>query len=264
MRAPRLLRPMGRLDGKAILITGASGGLGRATAIQVARDGGRFVGIHFARSQENADRVAARVRELGATPVVLGARVEERPAAHRLVKGFVRSAGRIDALVCFAGHPFSRKEWFAKFEDLTEAELLRPIRTDLLGSAYVAQAAAAAMRKQRAGSIVLVGSTPAITGDTVGLTYMLAKAGVLALARGLAQLYGPYNVRVNAIAPGSIRTQPMGDLREREVKPLVEETALKRLGTPEDIATKAAFLCSEDASFMTGVTLVVDGGYAMR
>ena len=120
------------------------------------------------------------------------------------------------------------------------------------------------MRRRKSGSIVLVGSTPAITGDTVGITYLLAKAGILALTRALAQVYGPYNVRVNAIAPGSIRTQPMEDLTDREMRPLLAETALKRLGTPEDIATTAAFLCSDAASFMTGVTLVVDGGYAMR
>ena len=255
---------MGRLNGKAILITGASGGLGEATALEVARQDARYVGIHYARNRSRASRVAKQVKALGAVPILLGARVEDRDDAHRMVGEFFRAAKRLDAIVCFAGHPFSRKEWFANFEDLTEGQLLAPWRTDLLGSVFVAQAAASVMKKRRSGSIVLVGSTPAITGDRVGITYMVAKAGVLALTRGLAQIYGPHNVHVNAIAPGSIRTRGRGDLTDEEVRPLIDEAALNRLGTPEDIAKKAAFLCSDDASFMTGVTLVVDGGYAMR
>ena len=257
-------RGTGRLEGKAILITGGSGGLGRATALEVAREGARFVGVHYAKSKERAVAVAAGVKELGATPLLLRARVERRTEAHRLVEQFVKAAGRLDALVCFAGHLFLRRQWFSKFEDLTEAELLPPFRTDLLGSVFAAQAAGRVMRRQRSGSIVLIGSTPAITGDTVGISYMIAKAGVLALTRALAQVYGPHNIQVNAIAPGAIRTQPRGDLTEREIRPLIEEAALKRLGTAEEIAAKAAFLCSDDASFMSGVTLVVDGGYAMR
>ncbi len=264
MHGAAAIAPMARLDGKAILITGASGGLGQATALEVARQGAKFVGVHYRGNLARANRVAARVKSLGARPVVLRGRVENRKEAHGVVRSFAKTAKGIDALVCFAGHPFLRKEWFAKFEDLTEEELNGPLRTDLLGSVFTAQAAVSVMRRRRAGSIVLVGSTPAITGDRVGITFMLAKAGVLALAKGLAQIYGPYNIHVNAIAPGSIRTLWVGDLTDREVRPLVQEAALKRLGTPEDIAKKAAFLCSDDASFMTGTTLVVDGGYAMR
>jgi len=254
----------GRLDGKAILITGGSGGLGRATALAVAREGVQVVGVHYAKNRERAAAVAKEVEGLGAKAVTLGARVGRRAEAHRLVDRFVQAAGRLDAVVCFAGHAFLRGQWFEKFEDFTEEELILPIRTDLFGSVFVAQAAGRRMRRQRSGSIVFVGSTPAITGDTVGISYLLAKAGVLALTRALAQVYGPYNVHVNAIAPGSIRTRPMGDLTSREVRPLVEEAALKRLGTAEEIAAKAVFLCSDEVSFMTGATLVVDGGYAMR
>jgi len=264
MGAAPLLRVVGRLDSKAILITGASGGLGRATALEVAREGARFVGVHYSRNKGHAEAVASGVKGLGATPVLLGARVERRAEAHRLVQRFVKASGRLDALVCFAGHTFLRGQWFAKFEDLTEGELLPPVRTDLLGSVFAAQAAGRVMRRQRSGSIVFVGSTPAITGDTVGISYLLAKAGILALTKALAQVYGPHNIHVNAIAPGSIRTRPMRDLTDRELQALVEEAALKRFGTPEEIAMKAAFLCSDEASFMTGMTLVVDGGYAMR
>ena len=135
---------------------------------------------------------------------------------------------------------------------------------DLLGSVFAAQVAVPVMRKQRGGAIVLVGSTPAITGDVAGIPYFVAKAGVLALTRGLAQLLGPHNVHVNAIAPGAVDTDAMAGLSQKDAKSLAQEAALKRRGTPQEIARKAVFLCSDDASFMTGVTLVVDGGYAMR
>jgi len=120
------------------------------------------------------------------------------------------------------------------------------------------------MRRQRSGKIVFVASTPAITGDEVGYSYLIAKSGVLGLTKAAAQYLGPYNVHVNAIAPGSIDTEAMGVLTSKERKELAKYSALKRLGTAKEVARKAVFLCSEDSDFLTGMTLVVDGGYAMR
>ncbi|HYS71057.1 MAG TPA: SDR family oxidoreductase, partial [Thermoplasmata archaeon] len=105
---------------------------------------------------------------------------------------------------------------------------------------------------------------PAITGDKVGIPYLIAKAGILALGRALAQAYGPKGVRVNSLALGSIATGPMESVSPDERRKLAEEPALKRWGTPEEVARVVAFLASDDSSYITGQTLVVDGGYAMR
>lgn len=252
------------LKDKVALITGASGGMGSMTAEAFARAGSTAIGIHYSHSEEKAREVLSEVEGLGTKGLLLKANVgnadEMQEAASQLHDQF----GRIDAVVCFAGHPFRREEWFKKFEDLTPEEWKAPIDVDLLGSINSARAVVPYMKKQGAGSIVFISSTPALTGDTVGLTYMVAKTGILGLTRGLARALGPHNIRVNAIAPGSIRTPPMQALTEEEIKELVEETALKRLGEPEDIANAAVFLSSDDASYINGEILPVDGGYVMK
>ena len=255
---------MGHLDGRAALITGASGGMGRATAVEFAREGARAIGLQYGRNREAARSVAKAVADLGAEPLVIRADVTRQESARAMVRTFVRRFNRLDAVACFAGYPFRREEWFADFTRLTEASFHGPLHVDLLGSVYTAQAAAGVMKKQRSGAIVLIGSTPAITGDVAGIPYLVAKAGVLALTKGLAQILGPYNVHVNAIAPGAVDTEAMADLTAKDRRALAQEAALKRRGDPVEIARKAVFLCSDDASFMTGVTLVVDGGHAMR
>src|SRR5437899_5851475 len=121
------------------------------------------------------------------------------------------------------------------------------------------------MAKQGHGSITLVGSTPALTGDTVGIPYLVAKGGILALARALAQVYGPHGIRVNALALGSIATEATERATRPEAhKALAQEPALLRWGTPEEVARVVAFLASDDATYVTGQTIVVDGGFALR
>jgi 3-oxoacyl-[acyl-carrier protein] reductase len=254
---------MGRLDGRAGLVTGGSGGIGRATAVELAREGAD-VAIHYRGNSAKAQATASQIRDLGRRAVAISADVTDRSAAHDLVRRTIEEFGRIDLLACFAGHPFRRSDWFKAYPDLTEEDFRSPLNTDLLGSAYVAQAAIPAMAASGKGSIVFVGSTPALTGDTVGITYLVAKAGVLALTRALAMAYGDRGVRVNAIALGSIATEAMETLESSETRALADEPALKRWGRPEEVARAVGFLLSDDASYMTGATLVMDGGYALR
>src|SRR5256886_4104360 len=255
---------VGRLDGRVALVTGGSGGIGRAAVLELAREGAG-VGVQYNRGKEAADSAVVAVRTLGRRSVAVQADVADARSAERVVAEVVRTFGRLDVVACFAGYPIRTEEWYKDYAALTPDEVRGPIDIDLLGSIFVTQAALSAMVRARRGSIILVGSAPALTGDTVGIPYLVAKGGVLALARALAQVYGPHGVRVNALALGSIATEAT----QRATKPadreaLAQEPALRRWGTPEEVARVVVFLASDDASYITGQTIVVDGGYALR
>jgi 3-oxoacyl-[acyl-carrier protein] reductase len=231
--------------------------------LALAREGAD-VTVQYNRGKSEAEAVVQEVRRLGQKGIAIQADVTDGRACRGLVEQTVSQLGRLDVAACFAGYSFRTEEWFKDFEQLTRAELERPLNVDLLGSVFVAQASLPLMVKQGRGSLILVGSTPAITGDRVGISYLIAKAGILGLTRALAILYGPKGIRVNALALGSIGTGPMGALSKEEQRSLADETALKRWGTPEEVARVVAFLASDDSAYITGQTVVVDGGYALR
>jgi 3-oxoacyl-[acyl-carrier protein] reductase len=251
------------LAGRVALITGGSGGIGRAAALDLAREGADIaVGYH--RGKGAAEEAAETVRKLGRKAIAMQVDVADPRTCGSLGTHVVSSLGRLDVVACFAGHPFRNEEWFKGFPELTRDDFMKPLEVDLLGSAFVAQATIPVMVKQGRGSVIFIGSTPAITGDRVGISYQVAKAGVLGLTRALALAYGPSGIRVNALALGSISTPAMGSLAGKEKRALAEEPALKRWGTPEEVARVVSFLASDDASYITGQTIVVDGGYALR
>ena len=254
---------VGRLDGRVALVSGGSAGIGRAAAVELAREGAA-VAVQYRTGRDRADEVVRRIVSAGGKGLALDGDVALRASCQDLVRRTLDAFGRVDILACFAGHPFGPEEWFRPFPDLTPEDFRRPFDVDLMGSVYLAQAALPPMVAQKSGSIIFVGSTPALTGDSVGVTYLVAKAGVLALTRALALSYGPHGIRVNALALGNIETEGMASLPAREQERLAEEPALKRWGRPEEIARIVAFLASDDASYVTGATVVVDGGYALR
>ena len=255
---------MGRLDGRVALVTGGSGGIGRAAVLELAKEGAD-VALQYNRGSEAAESAVRAVEKLGHKAVAIQADVSNPADCKRLVGDALKAFGRLDVAACFAGHPFRDEEWYKEYAALTPTEVRAPIDIDLLGSVFVCQALLPSMVKVRRGSIILIGSTPALTGDTVGIPYLVAKAGILALARALAQVYGPKGVRVNALALGSIASEATRrGTKAADRAALAQEPALKRWGTPEEVGKVVAFLASDDASYITGQTIVVDGGYALR
>jgi len=252
------------LTGKICWITGATGGIGTPAVQMFAEAGAKGIGIHYRSNKKKAETIAGAAEQEGAETLLLGGSISEANNTAEMAEKIHEKWGRIDSLVCFATYPFNRDNWFRKFEDLSLAQWMGPLEIDLLGSMYCARAVLPYMRDNDGGSIVFISSTPAFTGDTVGLSYLVAKAGVLGLTRGLARTLGDDNIRVNAIAPGAIDTPPMKSLTEEERQELVDETVLKRLGKPEEIANAALFLSSNASSYISGNIMVVDGGYHMR
>ncbi len=253
-----------KLKGKVALVTGGSGGVGSATVLEFARAGAKGIGIHYSSARKRAESLANQVRRTGTGAIAIKADVSDRHQAYRLVEEVANTFEGLDILICYAGHPFRREEWFKPFEELSEEELMKPLEVDLLGSVYCIQAAIPHLKRSEGGRIVLVSSTPALTGDVVGISYLLAKGGLLALTKSMASYLGAYNVHVNCLALGSIATEAMAVLTEEERRELEEETALGRMATPEEVARKAVFLASDDSSFQTGTIMVVDGGFVMH
>jgi 3-oxoacyl-[acyl-carrier protein] reductase len=254
---------VGRLDGRVALVTGGSGGIGRAAALELARDGAD-VALQYNRSEAAAAATARRLAALGRRTFVGQADVADPLSCRALVDSVAQALAPPDILVCMAGHPFGAEAWFKEFTALTPEEIRAPLQVDLLGSIYMAQAVLPRMVARKRGAILLTGSTPALTGDIVGIPYLTAKAGILSLTRALAQAYGPLGIRVNALALGSINSEAMKALPPAHRKALEDEPALKRWGRPEEVGRAVAFLVSDDASYITGQTLVVDGGFALR
>lgn len=249
------------LKGKVAIVTGSSRGIGRAIAIELAR-GGADVVINYSKSVGEAEKVAREVRALGPRALVVKADVSDREEVVEMVNRTLQEFKTIHILVNNAGRS-SRALWFTKLEDITEEMWYDVMDVDLKGAFFCSQAVAKAMLSQKEGKIINVSSTPAIAGDPYGMVYTVAKAGILGLTKALAWALAPH-VQVNAVALGSIRTGWVDWLDKEQLKVLTDETTLKRLGRPEEVGRVVAFVASNASDFMTGQTIIVDGGAVMR
>ena len=236
------------LDGKTALVTGASRGIGRAIAAELAAAGASVV-VGYRSGQQEAEALAA---EIGGSAIQ--ADVSNPDDARRLVE----EAGDLDILVNNAG--LTRDGLLARMSD---EDWRTVIDTNLSSVFYTCRAVTRPMMKKRAGSIVNISSVVGVHGNWGQTNYAASKAGIIGFTKSLARELGSRNVRANVVAPGYVKTQLTDVLPEDATAAMLQNTPLGRLGEPEDVAGAVRFLCSEAASFITGEVLLVDGGLGM-
>jgi 3-oxoacyl-[acyl-carrier protein] reductase len=236
------------LEGKTALVTGASRGIGRAIATELAAAGASVV-VGYRSGVEEAESLAA---EIGGRAVQADVSDPESAAA------LVAEAGDLDILVNNAG--VTRDGLIVRMSDDDWRSVLD---TNLASCFYTCRAATRGMMRKRAGSIVNISSIVGLHGNWGQTNYAASKAGIIGFTKSLAKELGSRNVRANVVAPGYVKSQLTDVLPEEATAMMLQNTALGRLGEAEDVAGAVRFLCSEEASFVTGAVLLVDGGLGM-
>jgi 3-oxoacyl-[acyl-carrier protein] reductase len=243
------------LTGKSALVTGGSRGIGRAISVALASHGAR-VAVNYASNAAAADETVATIGKDNATAVA--GDVSDPEAGPKLVEATIASFGRIDILVNNAG---------VTSDDLilrmSEDEWDRVIDTNLKGTFSVTKAAIRPMVRQRFGRIINVSSVAGIVGNAGQANYSAAKAGIIGFTKAIAKEVASRSITANVIAPGFVDTEMTADLTEAQRAEIIRMVALGRTATPQDIAPAAVFLASDEAAYITGHVLTVDGGLVM-
>lgn len=246
-----------RFEGKVALVTGASRGIGRAIALALAAEGAD-VAVNYAGSEAAAKEVAAEIEAMGRKAFVIQADIASTEASTAMVDAVVKEFGRVDVLVNNAGITRDGLLMRMKEEDWDAV-----ITTNLKGVFNCTKAAIKYMMKQKSGNIVNISSIVGVMGNAGQANYCAAKAGVIGFTKATAKEVAARGIRVNAIAPGFIKTDMTSVLPEKVVEAMLAGIPLNRLGETEDIAKAVLFLASSDANYITGQTLHVDGGMVM-
>jgi 3-oxoacyl-[acyl-carrier protein] reductase len=236
------------LEGKLALVTGASRGIGRAIAIELANAGASVV-LGYRAGAEEAEEIAAAIG---------GRAVQADVADPEDARRLVQEAGDLDILVNNAG--VTRDGLLARMSD---EDWRTVIETNLSSVFYTCRAATRGMMRKRAGSIVNVSSIVGVHGNWGQTNYGASKAGIIGFTKSLARELGSRNVRANVVAPGYVHTRLTDVLPQEATEAMLANTPLGRLGEPEDVAGTVRFLCSDEASFITGEVILVDGGLGM-
>ncbi len=248
---------MADLTNKVAVVTGASRGIGRAIALHLAELGAKVV-VNYSGSQEKAEAVVAEIESNGGSAIAVQANVADADAVNTLMKAAVETYGSLDILINNAGITRDNLLMRMKEEDWDAV-----MNTNLKGVFLCTKAVTRQMMKQRAGRIVNIASIVGVAGNAGQANYVAAKAGVIGLTKTAAKELAVRNIFVNAVAPGFIDTEMTEELPEDIKAQMLTQIPLAKLGKPEDVAKVVAFLASDDASYMTGQTLHVDGGMVM-
>ena len=237
---------------KTVLITGGSRGIGRAM-VELFAENGYSVAFTYKNSKDEAKKLA---ESTGALAIYADSAVEADVVS--AVKQAENSFGKIDCLINNAGISS-----FSLFTDLTLEQWNEIVAVNLTGAFLYSREVTRGMVSRKQGRIINISSMWGLVGASCEVHYSTVKAGIIGMTKALAKELGPSGITVNAIAPGMIKTEMNSKLSEDDIACLVEETPLMRIGLPKDVASAALFLCSDDASFITGEVMNLSGGFIM-
>ena len=245
------------LDGKTALVTGASRGIGRAIALRLAAEGAS-VAINYAGNTAKAEETKAAIEAAGGKAALFQADVSDSAQVEQMVAAVTEEFGTIDILVNNAGITRDGLLMRMKEEDFDAV-----LDTNLKGIFQVTKAVSKLMMKKRAGRIVNMASVVGIMGNAGQTNYAAAKAGVIGFTKSAAREFAARGITVNAVAPGFIATDMTAAMPEKAKEATLAAIPLRRMGEPEDVANAVAFLVSDQASYITGQVVKVDGGMVM-
>ena len=252
------------LDGRIAVITGSTRGNGRAMANLFSEHGANVVvtGRDEKEAQSTAEQL---VRDYQTNALGLKLDVSVSDEVNEIVSTVYKKYGQIDILVNNAGYPIKDQLWDASFEQIQDQDLENVVNVDTIGTYRCCRVVLPIMVEKHRGVIINLSSTPAISGYIKGAPYTVAKAANLGITKHIADEFGKYGIRCNAIAPGTIATQRNWDRLTTEQRiDIVKSIPLGRAGKPEEIASVALVLASDYTSFVSGQTIVVDGGETIR
>ncbi|ROR27167.1 3-oxoacyl-[acyl-carrier-protein] reductase [Mobilisporobacter senegalensis] len=245
------------LEGKIALVTGASRGIGRAIAITLANDKATVI-VNYQGSKEKAEEVVNEIKENGGSAISYQCNISDFEACKTMISDIEKQFGHIDILVNNAG--ITRDNLILK---MSEEDFDNVIATNLKGSFNCIKHVSKNMLKQRSGRIINMSSVVGVTGNAGQANYSASKAGIIGMTKSLAREFASRGITVNAIAPGFIETEMTDVLSDNVKEQILSGIPLKRMGKVMDIAHTVAFLASENAGYITGQTIGVDGGMGM-
>lgn len=248
---------MGMFSDKIVLVTGGSRGIGRAIALEFGSRGATVI-VNYNSSADAANEVLAAIKEAGGDGMVQQADVSDADQVTAMIKAITSEYGQLDVLVNNAGTTRDNVIMMLKPEDFDTV-----INTNLRSAWLCSKAASRTMMRKRTGTIINITSVVGISGNGGQTNYAASKAGMIGLTKSLAKEVASRGITVNAVAPGFIATDMTADLSDEVQETAISHIPLGRMGAAEDVAKAVVFLASDDASYITGQVLVVDGGMVM-